>query len=164
METFQAIRERHSTRSFSNRPLEKKVLESLVDAGRLAPSGRNEQPWEFIIVTHRGTLKIIGGLADHGGFIADAAACIIVLCRDSKYYLEDGSAATQNILLAATDLGIQSCWVAGDKKAYAAEIASRLGVPQGYRLVSLIALGYEDEPTPRKSHRPLKEVLHWEQW
>ena len=88
---------------------------------------------------------------------------IAVFCKDCKYFLEDGSAATQNILLAAHGLGIGSCWIAGDKKDYAPEVADILGVPAGFRLISLVALGYPAEQ-PQKAKRPLSEVLHWERF
>jgi nitroreductase len=73
------------------------------------------------------------------------------------------SAATENILLAARAHGLGSCWVAGDKKPYAAEICPLAGAPQGYRLVSLIPIGYLAE-SPEKSKRPLSDVLHWEKY
>jgi nitroreductase len=96
--------------------------------------------------------------------MAQAKACIAVFCVDTKYYLEDGCAATCNILLAAADLGVGSCWVAGDKKDYCAEIAKLLNVPVAYKLVSLVALGY---PESRDSFRiaekkALKDIIHWE--
>jgi nitroreductase len=86
-----------------------------------------------------------------------------ILCRDTKYYLEDGSAATENILLAARAHGLGSCWVAGDKKPYAAEIYRLVGAPPGYKLISLIPIGYPAE-SPEKSKRPLSDVLHWEKY
>jgi nitroreductase len=69
----------------------------------------------------------------------------------------------ENILLAARAHGMGSCWVAGDKKPYAAEICCLVGAPQGYKLVSLIPLGYPAE-SPEKSKRPLSDVLHWEKY
>ena len=90
-------------------------------------------------------------------------ACVAVFCKDVTYYLEDGSAATQNLMVAAHAHGLGTCWIAGDKKEYAARIAQLLGVPREYRLVSLIAVGYPTKvPAPAK--RPLSEVLHWEKF
>ena len=86
-----------------------------------------------------------------------------MLSRETKYYLEDGSAATQNIMVAARAHGVGSCWVAGDKKAYAPEVVRILGAPRELRLVSLIALGYPAE-TPQKEKRPLEDVLHWDRY
>ena len=105
----------------------------------------------------------MGGLTDYGRFISEAPACIAVFCRDTKYYLEDGSAAATYILLAATALGLGSCWVAGDKKAYAEQVREFLGVPDGYKLVALIPVGYPAEEQ-RKNKRSLAEVVHWEAW
>jgi nitroreductase len=108
-------------------------------------------------------LRRIAETTDHGKFIAQAPACVVVLCGETKYYLEDGSAATQNILLAARAHGLGSCWVAGDKKPYASEICRLVGAPRGYKLTSLIPLGYPAE-TPEQSKRPLSQVLHWEKY
>ena len=164
MDFFKAIEERHSSRKFSGEPVPRAHLEVMADAGRRAPTARNEQPWEFVAVTDRARLKELAGLAENGQFIADAGACLAVLCRPSKYYLEDGCAATENILLAATALGVQSCWVAGDKKAYATSILNLLGVPANYHLVSLLALGYADSEPKTYAKRSLDRVLHWEKF
>jgi nitroreductase len=164
MDALTTIATRHSTRSYGARPVPKEVLEQIVDAGRRAATARNEQPWEFIVVTQPGTRRRIAELADYGRFIAQAPACVAVFCKDTKYYLEDGSAATQNMLLAATALGVQSCWVAGDKKPYCGAIANLLGVPAGYKLVSLVALGYAEKPGGPTPKRELGEVLHWEKF
>jgi nitroreductase len=89
----------------------------MVDCRRLAATAVNIQPWEFVVVTDPEALRSIANTTDFGGFIADAPAYIVVICRETKYYLEDGSAATKNILLAARVHGLGSCWVAGDKKS-----------------------------------------------
>jgi nitroreductase len=81
-----------------------------------------------------------------------------VFCRETKYYLEDGCAATCSILLAAWAHGLGSCWIAGDKKAYAGKIRELLGVAENHKLVSLISIGYSAEH-PRVEKRPLAEFL-----
>ena len=88
---------------------------------------------------------------------------IAVFVKTANTFWKMDSAATQNILLAAHGLGIGSCWIAGDKKDYAPEVADILGVPAGFRLISLVALGYPAEQ-PQKAKRPLSEVLHWERF
>ena len=163
MDLMEVIRTRRSVRKYQDKPIAKELLETIVDAGRLAATARNEQPWEFIVVTDPPLKAQVAAATDHGKFIAQAAAMIAVFCKDCKYFLEDGSAATQNILLAAHGLGIGSCWIAGDKKDYAPEVADILGVPAGFRLISLVALGYPAEQ-PQKAKRPLSEVLHWERF
>jgi len=161
MDAIVALKTRRSVRAYERRPVPRDIIEDVIDCGRLAPSANNVQPWEFVVVTEAGMLRRLADRADYGKFIAEAPVCIVVLCRDSKYYLEDGCAATQNLLLAAWARGLGSCWVAGDKKPYAGEIRSMVGAPEGYRLISLVALGYPAE-TPRKSKRPVSDVLHWD--
>jgi len=164
-EILTVIKDRHSTRVFNPGCIEKEVIKELIDCARLAPTARNVQPWEFIVVSQKDILREIALLAETGKFIADSACCIAVFCRNTKYYLEDGCAATENILIAAAGLGIDSCWVAGDKKPYCDKISELLGVPSGdFKLISLIALGYSEKRSQMPIKRPLREVLHWQKF
>lgn len=166
MGPLEILKTRRSIREYADKPIAKDLLDKIVDAGRFAPTARNVQPWEFVIVTQPTTLKKLGELADNGRFLAQAKACIAVFCADTKYYLEDGCAATCNILLAAAGLDIGSCWVAGDKKPYCAEVAKILNVPATYKLVSLISLGYPESKDSFyiMDKRDLKELIHWEKF
>lgn len=141
--------------------MEKNQLEEVVNCGRMAATARNEQPWEFVVIRERSRLNAVAALTDYGKFIAQAAACIAVFCKETKYYLEDGAAAVQNMMVGAYALGIGTCWVAGDKKPYARTVAELLNVPGNYKLIALVALGYPAE-TPAPPKRELAEVLHWE--
>ncbi|MCX7926721.1 MAG: nitroreductase family protein [Candidatus Omnitrophica bacterium] len=166
MDCLSVIKRRRSVREFIDKPIPQEVLEAIVDAGRFAPTARNIQPWEFIVVTDKQSLKNLAEITDHGKFLARAAACICVVSTDTKYYLEDCSAATQNILLAAVTFKVGSCWIAADKKPYCEKIKELLGIPPKYKVVSLIALGY---PLTKKvfyqmPKRPLEEVLHWQKF
>lgn len=129
--------------------------------GDLLPA-RGVEPWEFVVVTHRETLNKLGSIAENGKFIQNAAACIVILCQDTKYYLEDGCAATENILLAACDCGLGACWVAGDKKPYALSILELLGAPLNFKLISLISLGWPKSEPQQKKNRKLESIIHWE--
>jgi len=143
----------------------KSDLERIVNAGRLAATARNVQPWHFVVVTDAAKRKELAGITEHGKFIADCPACIVVFCEDTKYYLEDGCAATQNLLNAAAALGLGSCWVAGDKKPYAGRIVDVVGAPQTTKLIALVAVGYPAEPlTPRAAKKELAQVIHWEKF
>ena len=164
MDAIDCIDARYSCRDFYAQPVPRELLEKLVDAGRRAPSGRKEEPVEFIVVTGQTDRDFLAQTASAGRFIAQAGACLLVIARDATYYLEDGSAAVQNVLLAATALGLQSCWVAGDKKSYAGEILRRFSVPAGYKLVAMLAIGHALKPGRQPPHRPLAEVLHWEKF
>lgn len=163
MQTKEAIKSRYSCREFSSKPIPEELIQTLVDSARLAPTARNVQPWEFIAITNKDTLNNIAALASNGPFIATCACCIVVVCKDTKYYLEDGCAATENILLMACDLGLAACWVAGDKKPYCDDVKKMLNVPQDFKVISLIALGFAKEATPKlHTKRPLEQILHWE--
>jgi len=167
MDAIECLKTRRSVRSFEEKKIPADVIEDIIDAGRLAPTANNLQPWEFIVATDKETRKKIAALTDWGKFIAEAAACIAVLSKDAKYYIEDGSAATQNIMLAAWAHGIGTCWVAGDKKAYAGKILEVLGVPPGYKLVSLVAAGYprsKPDTAGTAGKRGLSDVMHGEKW
>ena len=177
MDTIKSLKTRRSIRKFLSKPVEKEIIEDIIDCGRLAPTANNVQPWEFIVVTDSEIRKKIADITDYGKFISSAPVCIVIFSKDTKYYLENGSAATENILLAANSYGLGSCWVAGDKKRYADDIRKLLNVPEGYRLVSLIPVGYSDEkrslvPTestsvhkePTLAKRGLKDVIHREKW
>lgn len=161
MDAIECLKTRRAVRAFTPQPVAREVIEDIVDCGRLAASGINIQPWEFVAVTNPELLRRIAEATDHGRFIAGAPACIVVLCRETKYFLEDGSAATQNILLAARAHGLGGCWVAGDKKPYAAEILKLVGAGEGLKLISLVPLGHPAE-APSKEKRPLSDVLHWD--
>lgn len=163
MQTWEAIVKRRSVREYLPKEIPQETLIKIVDSARLAASARNEQPWEFVVVTDRDKKGRIARISDpNGAFMAEAGAVIAVFCLDSKYYLEDGSAATENILIMAADLGLGSCWVAGDKKPYCREISDLLGVPKEYKLVSLVSLGYPKNSPKVISKRKVEEVLHWQ--
>ena len=164
METYEAISKRKSVREYQDKKIPKEYLEKLVDTGRRAPTARAVEPWEFVVVTKKDLLNKLGQIANTGPFIKDAATCIVIFCSDTKYYLEDGCAATENILLQAADLGLGTCWVAGDKKPYTDEVSSLLNAPPEMKLISLISVGFPKEEVAQHKKRKLEEVIHWEKF
>ncbi len=163
MDALECLRTRRSIRSFLADPVPEETVREIVDAGRLAATARNVQPWEFVVVTGQALRRKLAEIMEYGKFIVDSPVCIVILCKDTKYYLEDGCAAAENMLLAAHALGLGGCWVAGDKKPYADAVRQMVGAPEGYRLVASVALG-KASPTqrPYPSKRSLDEVIHWE--
>lgn len=162
MNKLEIFQQRRSIRSFKEKPVTDEKIEKVIYAASLAPTARNIQPWEFIVIKDKGRREKIAELArNNGPFIEDAAVCIAVMCHDTKYYLEDGSAATTQLLLCAAQLGLGACWVAGDKKEYARHIEEFLEAPKDLKLVSLVALGYAKE-TPVVEKKKVKELIHWE--
>jgi nitroreductase len=159
MEALEAIRKRRSVRSYTGAPIPKEDLETIVDAGRLAATGSNKQPWEFIVVTERGMidqLKVASAWMDKAG-----AIIAVVMDPASRWWLEDGAAAVENMLIAATALGYGSCWLEGYTLPREEEFKALLGIPKAKRLLTLVPIGVPAE-WPTKDKKPLAEVLHWE--
>lgn len=164
MDFFEVVKKRKSVREYSEKKVEKALIEKIIDAGRVAATARNEQPWEFIATYDKDILQKICAMCPNGPFIKDASCLIAVFSKDTKYYIEDCSAATQNMLLSIEALGLGGCWIAGDKKDYADSVKKIFSVPEGYKLVSMISVGYPKRPQGPKTKRQVKEVLHWERW
>ncbi len=162
MNTIEIIKKRRSVRKYRNDPIPRDVLEDIIDCARLAPSGNNSQPWEFLVVTERNDLEFLSKETTYGKFIRDAGACVVVFCeKDNRHHLEDGAAATENIILAATDYGIGTCWVAGYNRIYEANIKKHFTVPENLRMISIVPLGYIAEEPRMPSKKGLEKVLHW---
>lgn len=121
----------------------------------MAASALNQQPWHFIAVTDEAVRKEIAKIAPNGKYIATAPVCIVTVAKkDSGYKVEDGSAATQNMLNAAKAHGLGSCWVAGYGKPYAEEICKLLGVPG-----KLYAYLYDASGSCGKAFRTCKKAF-----
>jgi nitroreductase len=161
MEALEAIRKRRSVREYTGAPIPKEDLETIVDAGRLAASGFNNQPWEFVVVTDCSVIKQLKIAAQ---WMKNAGAIIaVILDPSSKYWLEDGSAAVENMLLAATALGYGSCWLEGYTRPREDEFKLLLGVPAEKRMLTLVPIGVPVK-WPEKTKKPLGQVLHWEKY
>lgn len=163
MDAIECLKARRSVRQYKTDPVPRELIEDIIDCARLAATGMNVQPWEFVVVTDAEMRSRLAGITEYGKFIATAPVCIGVFCQKVKYFIEDGSAATQNILLAATAHSLASCWVAGDKKPYCKQIENLLGVPDTHGLMSLVTVGYP-EAIPEPSKKPLKDMIHWERF
>ena len=164
MDTIECIKTRRCKRELGSGDVKKEIIENIIDCGRLAPTANNLQPCEFVVVTDRKKLLIISEIVGKNApFLKDAAFCIIIFAKDVKYYLEDGCAATENILLAINNFHLSACWVAGAQKEYAFNVAKELNVPPGLKLISIIPVGYSNEQ-PNIQKRKLGEVIHYEKF
>ncbi len=161
MDTLEAIRKRRSIRRYTGDAVPVADLEAIVDAGRLAATGSNRQPWDFIVVTDRTMIeqfKVAGPWMEQAG-----AVIAVVMDPASRWWVEDGAAAIENMLLASTALGYGACWVEGDALPREKQFKMLLGVPPEKRLMALIPVGAPaEEPAPAK--KPLEQVLHWEKY
>lgn len=168
MNLFDAIARRHSVRTYLDRPVEREKLQSLFSAVRLAPSARNAQEWRFVLVTDP-ELRREAAAAGGQPFLRDCpviiAACAetdrrIMRCGEAAYAI-DVAIAVDHLCLAATALGLGTCWIGSfDPES----VRQLLGIPEGTPVVALIALGYAaDMARPAvDKHRLAPEEFLWE--
>jgi nitroreductase len=158
MEALEAIHARRSIRKYTGEPVPRERLIEIVDAGRLAATGSNIQPWDFVVVTERET---IGKFKPSGHWMEKAGAVIaVVVDPASRWWVEDGSAAIENMLIAATALGYGACWVEGDALPREEHYKGLLGIPAAKRLLALVPVGVPAE-SPTKEKKTLEMVIHW---
>lgn len=169
METYKAIITRRSIRVFIDKPIDDLLLEKILKAGMYAPSARNLQSWHFILCNRREILDKIPDAHPHAKMCYEAQAAIVV-CGDLsiepsvEYNTINCSAATQNILLAAHELGLGSVWLGVYPRADRVEGITKLfRLPGDIVPVSIVALGYpgEEKDIPERFN---KERIHFNKW
>jgi nitroreductase len=147
MDALETIRTRRSIRRYQRKDVPDEKLMQVLEAGRWAPSAHNSQPRKFIVIKDEKTRKELARIAPYGSFLSEAPVAIGVVIDPSRsnHPVEDGAAATENMLLAAHALGLGSCWIGSYGSGYEDGAKRILGIPDGKRLLSLIALGYAAE-------------------
>jgi len=171
METWDAITSRRNVREFDERPIAPEHLDRILEAGRRAPSSRNWQPWDFVLVTERAQLVELARVWQGAAHVARSAATIALILpvtadpheRDRSQY--DLGQATMAMLIAAADLGIGSGHSAVGDQDLARQL---LGLPQERYAAYLIDLGYPADrplkPLKAPNRRPFDEVVHRGRW
>ena len=170
METLEAIHSRHSVRSFTEEPVPKTLLRQVLEAAMRSAIAGNVQPWGFVLVREPHRLKALRSLAP--GIIGHPTA-LVAICLDQQRAKGLGGAlgpnlawidiglVTQNLLLAAHDLGLGACPVGSFHRP---SVALILGLPPHVQPVLLVALGYPQTLPPLSERRPLEEVCFVEKW
>ena len=170
MEVFEAIATRKSVRAFADRPIGEDELNRVLDAARAAPSARNGQEWRFVVVRDRAMRERIAVEAAREPFIGTSAvllACCaqtdgrLMRCGQAAYPI-DVAIAMDHLTLAATALGLGTCWIGSFDETLVKEL---LGIPAEVRVVQLMPLGYPADPAPVvKGRLRLEEIIHRERW
>ena len=147
------ILKRTSIRSYENKPVEKEKIEKLLRAGMAAPTAMNKQPWHFVVVTDKGQLQKLSEANPYAAMAAKAPLAIVV-CGDMnkaaegnarEFWIQDCSAATENILLAATGMGLGAVWTGiYPSKERCTDVAKVLGLPESLIPLNTIVIGYPD--------------------
>jgi nitroreductase len=171
VQTWDAIRSRRNVRDFEDRPLPAEHLDQILEAGRRAPSSRNWQPWDFVVVTDREQLRELAEVWRGAGHVARSAATVAAIAsqtddpgeRDRAQY--DIGQATMAMLIAASDLGIGSGHAAVADQDQARKV---LGFPADRYAAYLIDFGYPADrplkPIRNPNRRPFAEVVHRDRW
>ncbi len=168
METKEAIYARRSIRQYQDKSVEKEKLELLLKAAMAAPTAMNIQPWEFVVIIEPENLEKIRSVSPLGRYNAPAA---IVVCGNtsffkhpmaSRFWVQDCSAATENILLQAVELGLGAIWVGIHPiTLFTKRISKILELPSHVLPLNVIYIGYPgEEKPPRTQFNP--DRVYWE--
>jgi nitroreductase len=163
MEVFDAIRTLLAVRSYRDTPVPDEVVRRIVEAARLTGSGMNRQPWHFIVIRDRDTLRRLGALASSGPYVAQAPLAIVVATDKSRFAVSDASRAIQSMLLAAWADGVGSNWVGFGGLEGARAL---LDIPPSLDVLAILPFGYPARAVGRgkKQRKPLPEVAHLERY
>ena len=163
MDVFEAMRTLLAVRSYSDKPVPPEAVRRILEAGRLTGSGMNAQPWHFIVVENRETLRQVAALARSGPYVSGAPLAIVVAIEDTKLAVSDASRAIQSMMLTAWSEGIGSNWVGFIGLTGIKEL---LGIPESLEVVAILPFGYPAKSVGlgRKKRKALAEVAHCERF
>lgn len=169
MNTLEAIKTRRSIRKYKKGQVPIKIIQTLLEAAMQAPSAGNEQPWHFVVILEKDILSEIAKINPYADMAGDAALAVLICgdVDDEKYegfWVQDCAAATQNLLLAAHELGLGAVWTAvypmGDR---AEKYSSLFKLPSNIIPLALVPIGYPDQE--RKIENRFKEErIHFNKW
>ena len=170
MKVSQAIQTKRAVRAFEDRPLPPEAVHAILNAGRRAQSAKNSQPWHFIAIQDRDTLRVLSTLGHWAGHVENAALAVAIVTPPPEQRFSimfDAGQAAAYMQLAAWEIGIGSCLAT----IYEPDMArSLLRFPEQYQIHIAISFGYPKDPieltrAPRIGGRkPVEETIHWESW
>jgi nitroreductase len=170
MDKVQAVLEtmltRRSIRRYTDQPVAKEQIEKLLDAAMAAPSGNAVRPWHFVVVQEAERRRRLSKVHRWASMCAQAPLVVAVCAQadDMTFWIDDSSAATENLLLMAQAMGLGGVWI-GIRQTPAHERSVReiVGAPESVRVLCLLAIGYPAEQRPAYSGHNRTQA-HWEQW
>jgi nitroreductase len=164
---IQTIFARRSIRKYTPEPVSEEDIQTLLEAAMAAPSASNRKRWQFVVVTEREQLDALANGHPHGKMLSDAPLCISV-CGDltevERYWVQDCSAATENLLLAAVALGLGAVWLGVYPRDERVTVVRRiLALPDYIMPLNLISIGYPGEmKQPRTQYDETR--VHRDRW
>ncbi len=163
MEVFEAVRTMLAVRRYLDRAVPEAIVQRIVEAGRLTGSAMNLQPWHFIVVQDRDTLRRLGALARSGPYVAEAPLAIVVVIDRTGYAVSDASRAIDSMMLTAWAEGVGSNWVGFGNLE---KVNALLGIPSDRDVLAILPFGYPADRIGRgkKKRKALRAVAHRERY
>jgi nitroreductase len=172
MDLFDAIRKRRSVRKYKSDPVAQEDLKKILEAGRLAPSGGNRQPWSFVVARKPENKKALAAASNNQAFIAEADIAIVVLSDPSVYpkpsgtssrigYKQDPMIAIDHMTLAATALGYGTCWIGAFDET---EVKKIIKAPENFSVIAVLPVGVSNEDPSARPRKPLTEIVCSEEY
>ena len=161
MKFNEVIETRRSIRKYKNTPISKEKINNILEAARIAPSAGHRQPWHFIVVENKETIKKLAKRE----WAAEAPVMIVGLADQEAsphWCINDLGIAFEHIVLAATDLGLGTCWMGQSKREEL--VKSLLDIPDKFRVIALTPLGVSDETPDSKDRKSLDDIVSWEKY
>ncbi len=161
MKFNEVIETRRSIRKYKNTPISKEKINKILEAARIAPSAGHRQPWHFIVVENKETIKKLAKRE----WAAEAPVMIVGLADQEvspRWCINDLGIAFEHIVLAATDLGLGTCWMGQSKREEL--VKSLLDIPDKFRVIALTPLGVSDETPDSKDRKSLDDIVSWEKY
>ncbi|HEX9418762.1 MAG TPA: nitroreductase family protein [Methylomirabilota bacterium] len=163
MEVFEAVRTMLAVRRYLDRAVPEAIVQRIVEAGRLTGSAMNLQPWHFIVVQDRDTLRRLGALARSGPYVAEAPLAIVVVVDRTGYAVSDASRAIDSMMLTGWSEGVGSNWVGFGNLE---KVNALLGIPPDRDVLAILPFGYPADRIGRgkKKRKALRAVAHRERY
>jgi nitroreductase len=163
MEVFDAVRTVLALRNYQDNPVPSVIIQKIVEAGRLTGSSMNLQPWQFIIIEDRDTLRQLGAIARTGPYIAQAPVAIVVVIENTRYAVSDASRAIQSMILTAWSEGVGSNWVGFSGLS---KVNSLLGIPDDLEVLAILPFGFPTQEIGKgkKKRKALSEIVYRERY
>ena len=170
MDVYEAISVRKSVRAFKAKDVPEDVITRLLEAARRAPSANNLQEWRFVVIRNSDTRERISQAACGQSFIATAPvvlACCAetddhIMTSNQRSYPIDVAIAVDHITLCASAEGLGTCWIGA---FYEDQVKEILSIPPHIRVVTLLPIGYPQDPTLVEKYRlPLEKIVKYERW
>ncbi len=163
-EVYETVRTVLAVRAYQDTPLPADLVRRIVDAGWLSASSMNAQPWHFIAVQDRETLRRLGAVARTGPYIAQAPLAVVVVVERTKFAISDASRAIQSMILTAWAEGVGSNWVGF--VGMLDDVKPLLGIPAELEVVAVLPFGYPAQAAGQgiKRRKPFGQVVHGERF